>query len=165
MLKKICSGGQSGADFGALLAAEKYNIQTGGWMPKGFKTLNGARPDYARRFNIQEHSSSSYPPRTYLNVKENDGTLRFAFDFNSAGELCTLKGINQYKKPYLDIDVNDPIPIQTVCDWIIENNIENLNVAGNSEKTYSGMCVFVVDYLSELFELMGFKKSVDTTLL
>lgn len=43
MIEKVISGGQTGADVGGVLAARLHHIKTGGWMPKGWKTLNGAR--------------------------------------------------------------------------------------------------------------------------
>jgi hypothetical protein len=41
MIKKIISGGQVGADQGALDVAIKYGIPHGGWIQKGRKTQNG----------------------------------------------------------------------------------------------------------------------------
>ena len=40
MLKKIVSGGQVGADQGALDAAIKYNFSHGGWIQKGLISVN-----------------------------------------------------------------------------------------------------------------------------
>jgi hypothetical protein len=154
MLKKVISGGQTGADIAGVATAKKFGYEVGGLMPKGFKTLAGPRPNYATLYNMQEHTSAAYPPRTYANVKNSDGTLRFAYDFGSSGELCTMKAILQYKKWWLDVNLIGPIPPQKVVDWLIEKNIETLNVAGNSEKTYSGMTVFVSDYLTEVFTLL-----------
>ena len=156
MLKQVISGGQCGADFAGLSTAKKFGIPTGGWMPKGFITQFGKHPEYAELYNIQEHSSPLYPPRTFLNAKTADGTIRFAYDFESAGEKCTLKGILQYKKPHIDVDLKNPIPHQEVVDWIQQHNIEILNVAGNSEKTYGGITFIVQEYLEEVFKLLGY---------
>jgi len=41
MIKKIVSGGQTGADRAALDVALKFNIPQGGWIPKGRKTEDG----------------------------------------------------------------------------------------------------------------------------
>jgi hypothetical protein len=155
---KLVSGGQNGADLAGLIVAKKFGITTGGWIPKGFKTLNGPKPEYAILYGIQEHSAVTYPPRTYANVKDSDGTIRFAFDFTSAGEVLTKKAIDQYKKPYIDVDVLNPIPSQNVAGWIVENNIGVLNVAGNSEKSFSGIGIFVQEYLEDVFRLLGFNK-------
>ncbi len=157
---KIISGGQTGADIAALITAKKFNLETGGWIPKGFKTLIGPKPEYKDLYGLQEHSHPDYPPRTFLNVRTSDATLRFANDFNSFGERCTLKAITQYVKPYLDVDLKNPISFKDVADWIIDRNLKVLNVAGNSEKTYSGMTVFVIEYLTEVFDILKSKNYI-----
>ena len=158
---RVISGGQSGADLSALETAKRFGIPTGGTMPKGFKTLSGSCPHYAELYGIQEHASADYAPRTYQNVRDSDGTIRFAFNFASAGELCTLKAINQYKKPYIDVDFNNPISYDDVVQWIKENNIQVLNVAGNSERTKLGMNFRTSEFLGEVFKILGFKEAIN----
>jgi hypothetical protein len=49
MVKKIASGGQTGADQAALDVVIKLRISHGGWIPKGQLTENGvlyAKPTY-----------------------------------------------------------------------------------------------------------------------
>ena len=48
MVKKIVSGGQTGADRAALDVALKFDIPHGGWVPKGRKTEEGTLPDMYR---------------------------------------------------------------------------------------------------------------------
>lgn len=156
-LKKIISGLQSGADLGGVALAKKYGLQVAGMMPKGYKTLDGNKPEYKELYNAAESASYYYQPRTYDNVKNSDGTLRFYTKKDSSGEICTLKAINQYKKPYFDVDLNNPCEKEDVVDWIIKNNIEVLNVAGNSEKTSPGIGIKVLYYLNDVFKLLGFK--------
>jgi hypothetical protein len=45
MIKKIVSGGQSGADRAALDVAIKFGILHGGWIPKGRITEEGPLPE------------------------------------------------------------------------------------------------------------------------
>lgn len=116
-------------------------------MPKGFYNHTGKHPEYAELYGIQEHPSPKYPPRTFLNVKESDATVRFAKDFKSPGELCTLKAIRQYNKPFFDVDVLDTPTPPTFRKWLEENKVEVLNVAGNSEKTCPGIEKLVISYL------------------
>lgn len=152
MIKKIISGGQNGSDLAGLKAAKELGLETGGMMPKGFRTLDGPRKDYADLYGIEEHKSWSYVPRTASNVKNGDATIRFASNFNSAGEKCTLKFIEKYEKPYLDIDITSPLPMQYVRDWLKKNDVSTLNVAGNSEKSSPGIESFVFNYLVELLK-------------
>lgn len=160
MLKKIVSGGQTGADIAALTVAKEFGIPTGGWMPKGWITLAGPKPQYGELYSLKEHESSSYKPRTWANVRDSDGTIRLAFNFSSAGEICTLNGIEKYEKPYIDVDLIDPIEPSKVVSWILEKNIEVLNVAGNSEKTCPGTYSEVYEYLSSVFSILGFRKEL-----
>lgn len=155
MLIRIISGAQNGADLAGLKVAKAFGLSTGGTMPKGYRTLDGERPEYAELYGITEHASSAYPPRTYANVKDADGTIRFAHNFNSSGEKCTMKAIVQYGKPHFDVLVNDPSIFRiaqechplTATEWIKTNNIKTLNIAGNSEKTCPGIEAFVERYL------------------
>jgi hypothetical protein len=77
-----------------------------------------------------------------------------AFNFESAGEKCTKKAIVTYKKESIDVDLNDPIPISTVIQWLSDHSIEVLNVAGNAEEHNPGTHDAVVAYLEQLFEAL-----------
>jgi len=158
MLIKIISGGQTGADRAGLIAARNFNIDTGGWMPKGYKAHDGYHPEFSQLYNIKEHSSPQYPPRTALNVKESDGTIQFASNFNSPGELLTSKMIIQYNKPRMLININTKLTKpDDVINWIIENKIKTLNIAGNSERTSPGIQDYVIEFLSEMFIILNSK--------
>lgn len=161
MLTKIISGAQTGADRAGLIAAKQVGLDTGGWMPKGYlaqdegPTGNRYHPEFAEMYGIKEHSSPKYPPRTAMNVKQSDGTIRFATNWASSGERLTLRMIKQYSKPYIDVDPNsDDVPPDLVARWILDNNIKVLNVAGNSERTSPGIARFTVDFLLSVFELL-----------
>lgn len=164
-MKKVISGGQCGADIAALIAAKKFGIETGGWAPNGFITQYGKKPEYADLYNLKEHPSPKYPPRTYANAKESDGTIRFAGDFNSSGEKCTLKAINQYNKPYLDVDLlsmkSYEDEVEKIIEWINKHRIEVLNIAGNSEKTFQGTAAETQEILELLFAKLGIAKVMD----
>lgn len=148
---KIISGGQTGADIGSLRAAKICGLETGGWLPQGCKTLLGPKPEYLLEFGMQEHTKGGYPPRTEANVRDSDGTIRFASNFSSAGEKCTLRAIKWFGKPHLDVNIRSPLPLEEVKNWLKEHGIQVLNVAGNSEETSPGIEKFVYDYLVEVF--------------
>lgn len=150
-LKRVCSGGQTGADRSGLVAASLSGIPTGGTATKGYRTLNG--PDYSLHdlFGLVEHSSWMYPPRTEANVRDGDGTMRFATNFESAGERCTLKFLKKHGKIYFDVDMDDPPPVEDAIEWMIKNKISVLNVAGNSEQTSPGIYDFTLAYLLKVF--------------
>jgi len=154
MLTKVISGGQTGADRAGLFMAKAAGIQTGGWMPKGFLAQDGKHPEFAAEFCIEEHSSPKYPPRTAMNAKSSDGTMRFATNWDSAGEKLTLKMVHQYNKLVFDVDPNGGTTPQDAADWITQNNIKILNIAGNSERTSPGIGDFTIGFLAEMFEIL-----------
>ena len=154
MLVQVISGGQTGADRGALIAARACGLATGGWMPKGFLTLEGPRPDLAKEFGLQEHTSPKYPPRTRRNVQLSDATIRFARYWQTPGEQATLKFLLQYQKPYLDVSVDSPPSPADVADWLRANRARILNVAGNAERSSPGIEEFVARFLNEVLRLV-----------
>ena len=87
---KLISGGQTGADISGVRAAKAKGYATGGILPRGFRTQIGPKPEYALEYGMTEHSSWSYAPRTFENVKNADGTIRIAKYFESAGEALTV---------------------------------------------------------------------------
>lgn len=163
---KVISGGQTGADEAALVVAKAFGLKTGGWMPKGYKTLMGNKPQFATLYGIKEHSSSNYRDRTWDNIAWADATVRFAGVWGSAGEKCTLNGIKHFEKPYFDIslvadrEAYNMMPLD-LAQWITEGNYKVINVAGNSERTYPGIFQFVVDYLSQVFISLGYKNNAN----
>jgi hypothetical protein len=158
-LHEIRSGGQTGADIAGVMAAKVCGLPTSGWLPKGWLTQDGPKPQYAKLFNMQEHYAKAYPPRTYANVKDSDATIRFATNFDSSGERCTLKAIKSYGKPYLDIHPKEPLGVfdhKDVANWIRDNNIRKLNVAGNAKRTSPHIGIFTFNYLIEVFTELGY---------
>jgi len=150
-LRKVISGGQTGADIAGVIAADLAGIETGGWAPPGWLTEKGPDANLAE-YGLKEHHIKGYVGRTYANAEDSDGTIRFAADFNSPGEICTLKAIEKYGKPHFDVDFNNPPPTTEVVDWIRDNKIEVLNVAGNRESKCIGLKNFVMSYLDDVFD-------------
>jgi hypothetical protein len=155
MLIRIRSGFNTGADLGGILAARKCGIDTTGWIPKGYLTENGKCPELANLGAI-ETKSDKYPPRTYANVKDSDGTIRVASNFDSYGEICTLKAIQFYGRPYLDIQYSKTqlLKIEPIIDLIRDNKINTLNIAGNRESKAPGIQKFTEKLFTEIFKEM-----------
>jgi len=61
VIKKIISGGQTGADQGALDFALENGIEAGGWCPKGRFCENGIIPD---KYPVEEVTGDDYNLRT-----------------------------------------------------------------------------------------------------
>lgn len=142
MIEEIRSGGQTGADYGALLAARELGIKTGGWAPKGWRTEKGPNPDLAS-FGLREHTQSDYRGRTLSNVLESDGTLLFG-DVLSPGSRQTLDYCRLRGKPYL----TNPSAGE-LWAWLVMHEIKILNVAGNRESKHPGIQEYVRSFLVE----------------
>ncbi|MDE2229446.1 MAG: putative molybdenum carrier protein [Alphaproteobacteria bacterium] len=140
---RIVSGGQTGADQGALAAAKQLGVPTGGWMPRGFLTEAGPRPDFAGLYGMREHPEADYASRTEANVLDADGTLIFG-DLVSVGSRQTKAFCAQHRKPcyVLPWHAGQPVPVKSIVDfrrWLTENNVGVLNVAGNRESGQAGI--------------------------
>ena len=133
MIEKIISGGQYGADIAGLAAAYDLGIPTGGFAPKGYKTIYGPNPKL-KALGLVECESTNYRIRTFENVKHSDGTIRFAYDFKSAGEICTLNALKTFKKPHFDIHLDNLPETNEVIKWLEAHEIKILNIAGNTGK-------------------------------
>lgn len=154
MLERVISGGQTGADRAALVAAKAAGLATGGWMPKGFLAQDGCHPEFAELYGLREHASDRYPPRTALNVKESDATLRFATEWDSPGEVLTLELCLRMKRPHLAVTPDGGLSPDEVAAWLTATGVRVLNVAGNAERTSPGIGAFVEGFLAELFALL-----------
>jgi hypothetical protein len=129
-LIRIISGGQTGADQGALDAAIKLGIPHGGWIPKDWKTESGPLPD---DYDLQEMSTASYPKRTRKNIQDADGTLIVSHGELTGGSELTKNYADELERPCIRIDLSELDNFQAairVSNWLRENNISILNVAG-----------------------------------
>jgi hypothetical protein len=130
MIKKIISGGQTGADRAALDVAIKLGIPYGGWVPKGRLAENGPIP---ARYKLQEMPTDSYAARTEQNVADSDGTLIIARGKLSGGSDYTREMALKHKKQllYVDLKLHEPLDAASlIASWIKLQRIEILNVAG-----------------------------------
>ncbi len=131
MLKKIISGGQTGADVAGLDVAIKHEIPHGGAIPKGRLTESGVLPE---KYNLQEMTSKSYPKRTEKNVLDSDGTVIFTHGKLTGGSLLTQKKAIEHNKPLIHLDLNKitvEVAVDLLKDFIQDNGVEVLNVAGS----------------------------------
>jgi hypothetical protein len=124
-LKKIRSGGQTGADLGGLVAAKQLGLETGGYIPKGFLTECGPCPALGELYGLVETRTATYPLRTRLNVRNSDATAWFG-RLNSRGYHCTRDAADDYEKPFRVISTPEAL-----IEFLDEFNVEELNVAGN----------------------------------
>lgn len=149
---KIISGGQTGADQGALDFALDYDFACGGYCPKGRKSELGTIPF---KYPLIEIDDDNYEHRTRLNVLESDGTVIVKDEFDlGEGTLKTISFCKQFNKPYLIFDViYDPINYDEFQAWLKENHVKVLNVAGNRNSESPGIEGKAYILLEKLFNL------------
>lgn len=127
---KIVSGGQTGVDRAALDVALKQGIEAGGWCPTGRLDEYGRISD---RYPLKELKSGGFTERTLQNVKDSDGSLIIYAGKLSGGTEQTVKFCVEQRRPHELIDacsVSIEKAARTVADFVRQNKIHTLNVAG-----------------------------------
>lgn len=149
MLLKVISGGQTGVDRAALDAAEELGLPRGGWCPRGRRAEDGTIP---RRYPLTETPSIAYPERTERNIRDSDGTLVLHSGPIDDGTALTVKLARRLGKPLLSIDLQgDPAPV-AAGEWIRENALLVVNVAGPRESKCPGIHDRALAYLNEVLQ-------------
>lgn len=145
VLTKVISGGQTGADEAALMAAKILGIATGGTVPAGWLS-EPTRPTL-REYGLVEMQpmrlSQALVRRSCINVDEadatlvfrqqpspgTDGTIRYATTGRWRTHNSPLAGY--VAKPLLVINRLGKPEVDRVKHWLRTNNIRVLNVAGH----------------------------------
>ena len=130
LVSKIISGGQTGVDRAALDVALELGIPHGGWCPRGRRSESGVIPSVYR---LQQTESSDYAVRTEKNVLDSNGTLILHFGKLTGGTLLTATCAKRHQRPFLAVDLKGyvgDIMIPAFQDWVTQNHVKTLNVAG-----------------------------------
>ena len=130
VIRKIISGGETGAERAALDVAIELGIPHGGWVPMKREAEDGPLPE---RYNLEEMQTPGYPAHKVRNILHSDGTLIVAYG-RLAGEsaYCRRMAI-MYHRPWLHVDLmreNTFIAAHDVLDWTLENTVQVLHVTG-----------------------------------
>ena len=136
---KIISGGQTGVDTLGLQVAKELGIETGGKAPKGFLREEGYDKEDIASYGLEEITDEEqadytkrtgkkdpYTGRTELNVRNSDGTVYFNVGSDTAGLIATRRSAKEWNKPFIENPTAEELR-----QWIKDNNIKTLNVAGN----------------------------------
>jgi Circularly permutated YpsA SLOG family len=153
MLERVISGGQTGADQAGWRAARSAKIATGGFMPLGFLTEDGPRPDFAEMFGAVEMPGGGYPERTRARVRDSDATIWFGNPDSPEGRT-TLRACTGFGKPVYLVNEILTQPAD-VAAWIEAEEARVLNVAGNRESTEPGIGGQVERFLGAVFGRLG----------
>lgn len=140
-------------DIAALRAAKVVGLETGGYIPNGFRTLVGDKPEYAALYGMTQTASRDWTPRTIANVQSADATLFIGN--KSAGfratEKAALNKANRHK-PFLHVpaEVMNTSAQKTVAELLQLYKTGTLNVAGNRDADEQA----VEAWLVQLFTLL-----------
>jgi hypothetical protein len=153
IVKKIISGGQTGVDRAALDVAICFDIEHGGWCPRGRRAEDGRIP---KTYKLKTTSSSNYAIRTEQNVIDSDGTLLLFRGQTAGGTELTRKLALKHRRPLLAIDLSavKPSSHQDFAKWIVSNGIQVLNVAGPRESSCPGIGQQTERYLSQALQAL-----------
>jgi len=148
MLKKIVSGGQTGADRAALDVAMECDLEIGGWIPKGRLAEDG--PISKGYQGLTETESADPSVRTGLNVRDSDATLILSHGPLQGGSLLTLEEANKLGRSVLHIDLaaTPQAPAaRRLCEWLRQVDPSTLNVAGSRASQDAAIYCAVADLL------------------
>ncbi len=127
---EIISGGQTGADRGALMAALDRGVPCGGWCPEGRKAEDGSVPAF---FPVRVLAGADYPERTLKNVLDSDATCIVRFTALDPGSKLAAAACRREDKPYVYLDAHDidtQDAARKLLEFVRENDVSKLNISG-----------------------------------
>ena len=161
-VRKVVSGGQTGADRAALDVAIELGMPCGGWCPKGRKAEDGPIPN---KYPLQETPSGDYVQRTEWNVRNSSGTLVVTRGKPTGGTAFTIEAAKRYKKGLLAVDFEEYKSLEDMANevrsWLIEQNIQILNVAGPRKSKDPQIYIIVRSVLLSVLKHSFSEKSSD----
>ena len=161
MLKKIISGGQTGADRAALDVALKFNIDHGGWIPKGRRTEAGRLND---KYKLTETETEDYRERTKLNITDSHATVIISRGDLTGGSKFTQTFAKVVGRPNCHIDLMQSEEFEAAIilkSFILENQIRILNVAGPRQSSLPGIYADVKTVLEVALYLLFLDSRAD----
>jgi hypothetical protein len=151
-LEKIITGGQTGADQGALDAAIEAGIAHGGWVPKGRRTEKGP---LSKRYRLREMKTENKLRRTEMNLFEAQGTLIISRGKPNGGPELIHQLAGEHGFPCFHLDLAKDISVDVVGKvkaWVDQNKIKVLHVAGPKESKLPGIHGITFDIVSQIIK-------------
>jgi len=144
---KIISGGQTGVDRAGLDAAMEAGLPVGGYVPKGRLAEDGCVPD---KYPMTETASTNYRVRTRRNVVKSDGTLIINSGELRGGTALTARLAREKNKPLMIVRLDLFCEPSEVIQWLKDNHIHTLNIAGPRESESPGIYMKAKDFLLKI---------------
>lgn len=146
-IQKIVSGGQTGVDRAALDVALDLNIPCGGWCPHGRMAEDGRIDD---RYPLKSTETRNYAHRTRRNVQDSDGTLILTIGKLTGGTSLTKSYAARESKPYFIADLAHFADFEPVLQWLGNERIRVLNVAGPRSSSQPAIYAQAYAFLQQL---------------
>ncbi len=152
-IKRIVSGGQTGADRGAFDFALANGLDFGGFVPRGRRAEDGGIPE--KYTNLVETKTQNYSKRTRLNIINSDTTIIFSHGNLRGGSLLTKQLADELQKPVLHINflkLSEEKAIRKVENFLLANGCEILNIAGPRASGDQQIYNKTREFLTNLFD-------------
>ncbi|MDQ3799821.1 MAG: putative molybdenum carrier protein [Acidobacteriota bacterium] len=153
-IRKIISGGQTGADRAAFDFALENGIESGGFVPKNRLAEDGRISE--KYPNLIETETENPAERTELNVARADATLIFSHGNLTGGSKLTRELAVKHRKPFLHVDFSEltiPQAVEKTKIRLASINGESLNIAGarasEDAEIYRKTKAFLLKLISE----------------
>lgn len=155
-LKKILSGGQTGADRAALDCAIARGIPYGGWCPQGgwaedAPDAPGILPQYPL---LQETPSRLTEQRTEWNVRDSSATIILTAIGGidcSPGTMLQRVWADKLNLPLAIIDIQQPHAVEYTRQWLEDNlGAGILNIGGPRESEAPGLYKAIYAFLEKV---------------
>lgn len=150
-VRKIVSGGQTGADRAALDWAIARGLDHGGWCPRGRRAEDGT---IASRYRLTETPGDGYVERTERNVRDSDGTVILSVrETLTGGSRRTAELARQHGRPCLHLSrAASPTDAGLrLRGFVRAYGIRVLNVAGPRASSERAIGAFVTETLDRAF--------------
>jgi Circularly permutated YpsA SLOG family len=155
IVRRIISGGQTGADRAALDVAIELGIDHGGYVPLGRWAEDGPLD---AKYHVAETASARPEVRTAANVRAADGTLILSHGPLTGGSALTLAIAQRQGKPVLHVDLDASSIDDAVAEirqWIARHQPAVLNVAGPRASSDARIHLATQALLRAIFEPRG----------
>jgi hypothetical protein len=152
----IITGGQTGADQGALRAASAAGVRTLGFAPRGWLTEDGPAP-WLAEFGLREHESADYRARTVTNVSNAHALVWYGNPHTPGGRLTLREAVSNHLDHYVVLTQSTPSQVAAwLRGWVLDvtDGEVSLMVAGNRESKAKGIGALVERHLGEVLEML-----------
>ena len=150
----IVTGGQTGVDMGALLAARDLCLQTAGWCPPdGLNEAGHIEDHWGLERTLRDRSvrARNVPrsERTERCILMADAMLILRCEpLSDPGSLFARRLAAQENKPMQEVDLGDPEALQRARAWLARTRPVLLGIGGPAESTQPGIQAKTRSFLS-----------------